>query len=401
MDLDAEIPGPRACTYASSRMDLFTHGATGAFIGWALTPRRAGPAAAPLVIAAALLPDADTFLEPFVGAQSVFAHRGFSHSLLGVALLAPLAALVASRFNKERRFASLVPLIVIGMLSHVLLDLPTPMGVELFSPLRKAVHLDFLGYMDWTLFTVALAVLLATWTYAHRNAALRRGILSAVLLSALSWWLFAEWPSLALSFSATVEEATEEPLRTVYPLVLGGILLGFLVAFSRKGWGFRQNRAQFGRIGVAALSIYLAFCLTAQGLALGLTKQFSQEGQILVRRRAASRMGYTSLVAPFRWTGLVLAPDGVYLAQIMPLLALRPTFSFFPSSIDNPFIARTRSIPEVRGFMSAARFPVTRYRLEKGQHIIDYQEYGLSWRPLLRVVLNERQEVLAVGRIAH
>lgn len=382
-------------------MDLFTHGATGAFIGWALTPRRAGLAAAPFVIAGALLPDADTFIEPFVGSQSVFAHRGLTHSLLGVALLAPLVALVALRFSKERRFARLVPLIAIGMISHVLLDLPTPMGVMLFSPSRTVVHLDFLGYMDWTLFTVALSVLLAAWTYANRDAAMRRGILSAVLLSALSWWLFAEWPSLALSFAATVAEATEEPLRTVYPLALGGVLLAFLVALARKGWGFRQNRAQFGRIGVAALSIYLALCLTAQGFALGLTKRFSQEGGLLAGRQAAIRMGYTSLVGPFRWTGLVLAPDGVYLAQIMPLGALQPTFAFFPSSLDNPIIATTRSIPEVRGFMSAARFPVTRYRLEKGQHIIDYQEYGLSWRPLLRVVLNERQEVVAVGRIAH
>jgi len=382
-------------------MDLLTHGATGAFIGWALPQRRVGLAAARLVVAGALLPDADVFIEPFVGPRSAFAHRGFTHSLLGVAVLAPLVALVALRFGQEKRLSRLVPLIAIGMLSHVLLDLPTPMGVMLFSPSRKDVHLDFLGYVDWTLFTVALSVLLAAWTYANRDAAMRRAILSAVLLSALSWWLFAEWPSLAFSFAATTEEATEEPIRTVYPLVLGGMLLGFLVAFARKGWGFRQNRAQFGRIGVVALSMYLALCLTAQGFALGLIKQFSREGGILVWRRAASRMGYTSLVGPLRWTGLVLAPEGVYLAQIMPLGAPRPTFTLFPSSIDNPFVARTRSIPAVRGFLSAARFPVTRYRLEKGQHIIEYQDYGLSWRPLLRVVLNERQEVLTVGRIAH
>jgi membrane-bound metal-dependent hydrolase YbcI (DUF457 family) len=382
-------------------MDMFTHGATGAFIGWALPQRRAGLASATLVIAGALLPDADVFIEPFVGPRSAFAHRGFTHSLLGVTVLSPLVALVAMRFSKERRFARLVPLIAIGTLSHILLDLPTPMGVMLFSPSRKDVHLDFLGYLDWTLFTVALAVLLAAWTYANRDAAIRRGILSAVLLSALSWWLYAEWPSLAFSFAATVEEATEEPLGTVYPLVLGALMLAFLIAFAQKGWGFRQNRAQFGRIGVAALSMYLALCLAAQGFALGLVKQFSRERGIQVLRRTASRMGYASLVGPLRWSGLVLAPEGVYLAQITPLGASRPNFSFFPSSIDNPFVAKTRSIPEVRDFLSTARFPVTRYRLEKGQHFIEYQDYGLSWRPLLRVVLNERQEVLAVGRIAH
>ena len=112
-------------------------------------------------------------------------------------------------------------------------------------------------------------------------------------------------------------------------------------------------------------------------------------------------MGYSSLVGPLRWTGLVLAPEGVYLAQVDPFGARSPTFTLFPSTTENPFVARSRSIPEVQRFMSEARFPVTRYRVEKGQHIVEYQEYGLSWRPLLRVVLNQRQEVLAVGRIGH
>lgn len=382
-------------------MDLFTHSATGALIGWAVPRRLAGPGATAPVITGAVLPDMDTVIEFFVGPRSVFAHRGFTHSLLGVAVLAPLVALVALRFSKERRFVHLVALIATGMLSHVLLDLPTPMGVMLFSPSRNAVHLDFLGYLDWTLFTVALWGLLAAWTYANRGAAVRRGILSAVLLSALSWWLFAEWPTLAFSFAGTVEEATEEPLRTVYPLVLGGILLSVTVAFARKGWGFRQNRAVFGRVGVAALSAYLLSCVMVQGIALGLTREFTRARGIVVWRQAATRMGYSSLVVPLRWTGLVLAPEGVYVAQIIPFGAPSPTFSLFPSSADNPVVATTRSITEVQRFLSAARFPVTRYRVEKGQHIIEYQEYGLSWRPLLRVVLNERQEVLTVGWISH
>ena len=112
-------------------------------------------------------------------------------------------------------------------------------------------------------------------------------------------------------------------------------------------------------------------------------------------------MGYSSLVGPFRWTGLVLAPEGVYRAQITPFGPPNPSFTLFPSNTENPFIAKTRSIPAVQYFQSAARFPVTRYRVEKGQSIVEYQEYGLSWRPLLRVVLNDRQEVLSVGWIEH
>lgn len=383
-------------------MDELIHTAAGAFIGWALPQHREGPRAAPLVIAGALLPDADIFIEPFVDPQSGFVHRGFTHSLLGIAVLAPLAALVAMRLLKTRQYARLVALIATGMLSHALLDLPTPFGAMFFFPFSKRyLHLDVLGYLDWTLFTLALAVLLATWTYANRDAFVRRGILSAVLLSALSWWLFSEWPTLAFSFAATAEEATEKPLLTVYPLVLGGSLLALFAAMARKEWGFRQNRAFFGRLGVAALSTYLVFCLIAQGVVRSRTERFTRERGIAVLSRAASRMGYSSLVGPLRWTGLVLAPEGVYLSQMDLLSARSPTFAFFPSTPDNPFVTGSRSIPEARRFADAARFPVTRYREEDGQHVVEYQEYGLSWRPLLRVVMNQRREVVAVGGVRH
>ena len=383
-------------------MDTLTHVAAGVSIGWALPQRWAGLSAAPLVVAGALLPDADIFIEPFVDARSGFAHRGFTHSLFGVAVLTPLAALVALRLSGEKRYARLVALIAIGMLSHVLLDLPTPMGAVAFYPFsRTHVHLDFLGYLDWTLVVLALFVLLVPWTYAKRDAAVRRGLLAAVLLSSLSWWLYAEWPTLAFSFAGTVEEATEAPLRTVYPLVLGGILLSLITVFAREGWGFRQDRAVFGRIGIGAFAIYLALCVTTQGIVLRRTQQFARERGVVVWRRAASRMGYSSLVGPLRWTGLILAPEGVYLAQVSPFGDRSPTVTLFPSAPENPSVARSRSIPEVQRFMSEARFPVTRYRVGKGQHIVEYQEYGLSWRPLLRVALNERQEVLAVGSIRH
>jgi hypothetical protein len=33
--------------------------------------------------------------------------------------------------------------------------------------------------------------------------------------------------------------------------------------------------------------------------------------------------------------------------------------------------------------------------------MVEFQDYGLSWKPLLRVVLNERQEVLTIGWVEH
>jgi membrane-bound metal-dependent hydrolase YbcI (DUF457 family) len=383
-------------------MDALIHVATGACIGWASPQRWAGRGAVRAAVAGALLPDADTLIAPFLNPQSGFAHRGFTHSLVGVAVLAPLAALVVWRLGREKGYARLVALVAMGMLSHLLLDLPTPMGTVLFFPFSpNYVHLDFLGYVDWTLFLLALFVLLAVWTYSKQEAAVRRGILAAALLSSLTWWLYAEWPALAPRLAATMEEATEVPLRTAYPLVLGGVLLVLFVALARGGWGFRQGRAVFGRFGVAAFGVYLVVCVGLQGIVLSRAQQFARERGIVVRSLVASRMGFSSLVGPLRWTGLILAPEGVYVAQVNPFSTRASAVAFFPSGAENPFVARSRSLAEVQRFVSGARFLVTRYRVEQDRRIVEYQEYGLSWRPLLRVAFDERQKVLVAGRIKH
>ena len=383
-------------------MDWLVHSAAGSSIAWSLPERWRGPSATPLVLAGALLPDIDNFVDPFLDDASGFGHRGFTHSLFGLAVLAPLAALVALRFTKEKRFGHIVVFIAIGMLSHLLLDLPTPMGTKFFFPFSdRYVSLGFFGYLDWTLFTLGLFMFLATWTYANRNVAIWRGILSLSLLSLLSWWLFSQWPTLALSFASTGEEAAEEPYLTPYPLVFGATLFFLFIAFAWKGWGYRQSRAVFGYIGLATFCIYFGFCLALQGFVLGKTREFTQERAIVASRRVAARMGYSSLVAPFSWTGLVLAPEGVYEAKIFPFRSETPAFTLFPSSAENELVVKTRQIPDVQRFLSGARFPVTRYRLEKGRPIVEYQEFGLSWKPLLRFEFNERQQVVAVGRVDH
>lgn len=117
-----------------------------------------------------------------------------------------------------------------------------------------------------------------------------------------------------------------------------------------------------------------------------------------MRSFASAVVGHAAVLSRTAWEG-VSSGSGELVGHLAD--ALSPTFTLFPSSTHNPIVVTTRSIPEVHGFLSTARFPVTRYRVEKGQHVIEYQDYGLSWRPLLRVVLNERREVLTVGRISH
>jgi membrane-bound metal-dependent hydrolase YbcI (DUF457 family) len=389
-------------------MDWITHSAAGAFIAWAWPRRWAVAGATPFVVAAALLPDLDSYIEPYpdFGPGSDFGHRGFTHSLFGAAVIAPVIALVPLWLSKEKRsyirYARLVALIAAGILTHVVLDLPTEIGAKVFYPFyRKIVYLDWLGHIDFTLFTLSVFVLLAAWTYSKREAAVLRGILSSALLASFSWWFFADFPSFALRIAQNfgeLEKSTEEPFRTVYPLILGGMLLCVFAAFARKGWVFRQNRALFGRIGLAAFSIYLFVCGAAQWLALNQIEQFTRERGLEVLARAATRAEAWSFVGPRLWTGLVLAPEGVYRAEISPFSARRPTFRFFANAAENAFVARSRSMPTVQAFLSSARFPLSCYQVEGSQHIVEFYDYGAG-NGVVRVALNERLETLAVGWI--
>jgi len=393
-------------------MDWITHSAAGASIAWALPRHVAGPDAARIAIAGALLPDLDSYIAPYFAAGSAFEHRAFTHSLFGVAVLAPVIALVPLWLSKEKRspanYARLVALIAAGMFSHVCLDLPTEIGAKVFYPFsHQTVFLDWLGHIDLTLITLSLFVYLAVWTYARREAAMRRGLLSSVLLASVSWFFFATLPVVVYSsdslgptrepFSAVYPN---EPFITVFPLVVGGVLLGLLASGARNGCGFRDARSLFGRIGLAAFSMYLLVCGAAHWLALNQIDQFTRERGLEALARTATRVEPNSLVAPLRWTGLVRAPEGVYKAEIRPFGARHPTFRFFPNATEDVILAKARSSPSVQAFLSTARFPVSCHQMEGSQHVVEFYDHG-SGVGVIRAALNERLEMLGVRWIGY
>lgn len=373
-------------------MDSFTHGAVGAFIAWTWPPRWAVPKAAAVTVIAALLPDVDVFLPDPFNRDAALAHRGFTHSLLGVAVLAPLVAIVPWWLNKQRRaYWILVALVAIGMISHLVLDLPTESGLKIFWPFyRKPVYLEWLSGIDFTLLTVAIFVLLAAWTYAKPAQAVRRGIFSSAFLVLFCCALFVGWPLIGGRLGASLQ--TEEPQRSFYPLVLGAMLLILLVAFGRANWTFPANRARFGLFGLGAFASYLLICGTAHWAALKRIDEFTREHGITVLARTASRLEPPSFMAPVRWTGLVLAPQGVFQTEMSPFGSKMPKFNFYPNAAENEFITKARSIPEVQSYLTDSRFPVSCYEEDGGQHLVEF--YDLWGVGVLRVMLNQQGELV-------
>src|SRR5262249_46968175 len=144
------------------------------------------------------LPDMDLFIEPLFKPGSPFDHRAFTHSFIGVAVLAPIVALVPWLFNKKNSYVNLVAFAALGMFSHMVLDLPTEIGAKIFYPFsRQTIYVNWLGHLDFTLLLVSLFVVMAAWTYSKREGSIRRGIIFGISLAFACWWLFAKWPPFA------------------------------------------------------------------------------------------------------------------------------------------------------------------------------------------------------------
>ncbi len=125
-------------------MDPVTHVATGLILSQLLPiPSRVWGAVAGAVFA--LLPDLDYLLMSVDRLAFLRHHRGFTHSLIAIPLFALLGAGLGRALAGPRWFQPLFVLGLAVLVSHLLLDLATPFGTQIFSPFtRRRVALDWL-----------------------------------------------------------------------------------------------------------------------------------------------------------------------------------------------------------------------------------------------------------------
>jgi inner membrane protein len=141
-------------------MDNVTHTLTG--LALARTGlKRFTPQGTLLLVIAANLPDID-MVSWFKGwLLTVENHRGYTHSLIGLPVVAALAVALTALLARRRlpwRTAWLLALI--GVASHLLLDWSMSYGVRFFIPFSSTwFHLDLYALFDW----LVLAVLAIAW----------------------------------------------------------------------------------------------------------------------------------------------------------------------------------------------------------------------------------------------
>lgn len=165
-------------------MDPLTHATLGAATAAAFVPSHQRRLSAAVAGLAALLPDADTFIERADDPLLVLDyHRHFTHALAFAPLLALLAAgllwLCWPRLKRELGFAATLRAASIGVLLAPLLDACTSYGTHLWLPFSDAkAAWNLIAVFD-PLFTLLLLIPLALSLWRPQRQAVRLGLLLA------------------------------------------------------------------------------------------------------------------------------------------------------------------------------------------------------------------------------
>jgi len=163
-------------------VDPLTHLATGViFSQLAPAPSRWWAALAGAVFS--VLPDVDYFLIFWDRLAFIRYHRGFSHSLAALALFALAGALLGRWLGGPRWFRPLLILGVTVLLSHLLLDLATSYGTQLFSPFSsRRLSLDWIFIIDPYFTALLLAGASASLAFPLRGPRVGAGFLTAAAI---------------------------------------------------------------------------------------------------------------------------------------------------------------------------------------------------------------------------
>jgi len=167
-------------------MEPITHLAAGVLTAQALRPRLGNPRGLlPLCIVAATIPDID-ILSGWLGPEFyLLHHRGLTHSLFALPLLALLLAWAARRLGAEVPLRRGFLAACLALAGHLFLDVVTAFGTQLFAPFSDArVSLEGLYVIDppFTAALLALAFLARARSPWPRERKTRAALAGLVLL---------------------------------------------------------------------------------------------------------------------------------------------------------------------------------------------------------------------------
>ncbi len=345
-------------------MDPIAHALLGAALGKTRLGRRS-PLAPFALVVGALAPELE-ILVGLVGGRDTWlrVHSGFTHSPVGLVLLAlalvPFLRWLERELHGRHTFFSpsgsrrtCAPAVVVGLASHVPLDLLSDHGARPWFPLSDAwVRCDLLQPTDpwlWLLFggTAALAG--------------KRTPLGGVLL------LLA-----ALGGLMVIAEHPSSP---------GWLPWTFLGLGLALAWGrWRVDPRSRGRVlksGALLLAVYLVGAGVLRGQAWDAAERaLAQAG--VEQPITALHPGFGD---PTRWTAIALGREEAWIVELAT--GAGPTVERRARHLEKPLIQHALRLEESHPWRSSARHPIGRLtRLPDGAvevELIDLRDLGRPW----------------------
>jgi membrane-bound metal-dependent hydrolase YbcI (DUF457 family) len=372
-------------------MDTITHGVAGALIGKALFRgedlfSRRGMNGRRVITWAmmlgAIFPDSDTFRDMFSSNDMLMItwHRSVTHSLLCLPIFAVVLALITQWFARWRKWeapslAALIGIYAAGIFSHIFLDLVTTFGTMIWSPLEwSRPAWDLLFIVDFSFTGILLVPQLLEWVNRDPLHAKRRAL--------VMWVIFVPSPFL-IAFIGRIVGAPISDVAVIMASLLFSLIF-LLPAF--RGWGARVKAVNWNRGGFALACVYLGLALFAHHAALERVRGFIALEQ--VQPESFGALPYPPSL--LNWDGLVRTSRGVYDVPID--LSKRNSFietegvasadsnapaieyKYSPDAPANLWIMRAKRLPEVQKVLWFARFPVTQFRMENGEAIVEISD---------------------------
>jgi membrane-bound metal-dependent hydrolase YbcI (DUF457 family) len=361
-------------------MDTITHGLAGALIGkaffagdvpeggpwWWERPRTEDRVAIVCATLGAVFPDIDVAATVFTRDNMAFLtmHRGVTHSLLMLMVWAAMLALLAGWLARLARwpappFAQLFSIFGAALASHIFLDLLTPWGTMVWSPLdHTRLAWDSLFIIDLTVTSIVLIPQLSAWVHGGWKRPL--------------WLAPAVWLALSASALALAPWVRSLDVPFSNEAVVGACLVFavFLLVPLRHRGRSRFGRMIWCRIGIALLAGYIGFAAGMHAIALGQVRQYAVAGRIRYDNLAALPLPPW----PGRWAGLISTSGSVYRIQFNLLGGEVPRLEIYRNAADNRYVTEARALPGVQKFLWFARFPVFTYLVREGHSVVQISD---------------------------
>ena len=355
------------------------------------------------IMLGAIFPDSDVFRDIFSHNDLLVTswHRSITHSLVCLPVFALLLAALTRWVARWRKWDAPSFLAVTGIyaaeiLSHILLDLVTSFGTMVWSPLKwSRAAWDLIFIVDFTFTGILLVPQILAWVQERPENARRRAIASFVIFA------------LAIFVIQRIADAVGAPISSATVLLFVLILAAFFLLplptaerikeaqrADREGQGLARTniRRRWNQFGLVCACAYLALAVLAHHSALSRVKNFAS-----MEKLDAQSMG--ALPFPpslWRWDGLVRTAGGVYeirmdLSQKSPFEVpsganpgerspgIEPEraaieYRFYPEANPNVYIEAAKELPQVQKVLWFDRFPVTRYREEAGEPVVEFSD---------------------------